>query len=83
MTGFTRTLKRKTEATKYQRGRAAQIVIEIPAGGRVVGFRLAKTRRTFYLPTADLLALAIRVTAQAERDRKKLERKERKRIGAH
>lgn len=75
MTGFTRPLKRRTEATKYQRGRATAIIIEIPPGGRTVGFRLAKTRKTYFLPTADLLALAIRVNVQAEKDRRKAERK--------
>ncbi len=68
MTGFNRALKRKTEATRYSRGGPRQIVIEIPPGGRTVGFRLAKTRKTYYLATGELLALAIRVEL-AERKR--------------
>lgn len=78
MTTITRTIKRRTDATKYQRGRSTNIIIEIPPGGHRIGFRLAKTRKTFFLPTSDLLALAIRVTTQAEKDRRKQERKAKK-----
>lgn len=79
MTGFNRPLRRKTEATRYNRGRATPIVIEIPAGGRTVGLRLAKSRKVYYLPTADLLCWAITAHSQAEKRRRKEERKARKR----
>lgn len=78
MTRFTRPLKRLSEATRYQRGRAVNVVVEIPAGGRVIGFRLAKTRRVYYLPTAALLCEAIRVHQASEKARKKAERAARK-----
>ena len=77
MTRCTRPVRRLTEAQRYSSGHK-NIVVEIPIGGRLIGFRLAKTRRTYWLSTADCLTMAMRVALAADKVRKQAERKAKK-----
>lgn len=79
MTEVTRTVRRKTSASRYSRGKMRNVIVIIEPPGDRIGFRLAKERKTFYLPVGDLYCFAVRAFTQAERDRKKAERKAMKR----
>lgn len=76
MTELTKPVRRLSNAAKYSRGKMRRIVVTLLPNG--LGLRLAKERKTYSLPYADLYPLAVRVHQQAEKDRKKAERKARK-----
>lgn len=72
MTELTKPVRRLSTAAKYSRGKMRRIVVTLLPTG--LGLRLAKERKTYALPYADLYPLAVRVHLAAEKARKKAER---------
>ena len=75
MTEVKRQVKRLTVAVADRR----QIVVEIPPPGRVIGFRLKGTRKTWYLPVDRCYTMAVLAEVEAQRAAKKAARKRGKR----
>lgn len=68
-------VRRRTESRFRHHGpESRQIVVSIEPGD-LLGFRLLRGRKTYYLPVADAMALAIRVEVAAARAQKKQRRK--------
>lgn len=74
---ITKTVRRKTRERFRSWGKdARQIIVSIEPGD-VLGFRLLRARKTYYLPVAFAMDYAIRLEV-AERKRRKAEERKKK-----
>ena len=76
MTTVNRTLRRETFSAIYSAGRQRPVIVEIEPPGRMIGFRLKATRPTYYLSVDHCYRLAVAAHVEAERRRKRQERKQ-------
>jgi hypothetical protein len=67
MTEVKKTVRRLTAGMADRR----RIVVEIPPPGRVIGFRLKGTRKTFFLPVERCYTLAVLAEVESQRASKK------------
>lgn len=76
MTPISKPVLRITDAVRYSRGKHRRVIVSLHSTR--IGFRLSRERKTYYLPIGDLYGYAVRAWAEAEKARKKAERKARK-----
>lgn len=82
MTTVTRRVRRETSARQFSRGQNRPVIVVLEPPGDRIGFRLKGERKTFSLPVGVLYAMAVRAHHEAQRDRKKLEREQRRKGAA-
>lgn len=72
MTGFTRKLARQSAASIHSAGRKRSVIVELnPATPTLLGFRLMKCRRVYYLPIDYCFREAVRAEVARERAERK------------
>jgi hypothetical protein len=77
MIGITRSLSRLTPSAIHSGGKRRQIVLELdPHRPGLVGFRLQRTRTTYYLPVEHLFREALRLELARQRTERKRIKKE-------
>jgi hypothetical protein len=67
MTTVNRRIARECSAAVRECGKQRCVIVEIEPPGRVIGFRLKGTRRTFLLPIEACYRLAVQAHVDAER----------------
>ena len=79
MIEVTRKLRRRSGAAVYDGGRARAIIVELAPPGKLIGFRLAKRRKTYCLPIDWCYREAVRAELARAKSERAKQRKERSR----
>lgn len=83
MIGITRSLKRLTTASIHSCGKRRAVVVSLaPATASLVGFRLAGTRTTYYLPVDWCFREAVRADLARKRAERKAAREKKRKESA-